>query len=57
MTKKVLCRQIVEDLLTKELLNEADFSDSLSLQQEVEQLLFRHLEDFVLIYKAGIIDD
>ncbi len=57
MTKKVLCRQIVEDLLNKELLNEADFSDSLSLQQEVEQLLFRHLEDFVLIYKAGIIDD
>lgn len=57
MTKKILCRQIVEDLLNKELLNEADFSDSLSLQQEVEQLLCRHLEDFVLIYKAGIIDD
>lgn len=57
MTKKVLCRKIVEDLLNKELLNEADFSDSVSLQQEVEQLLCRHLEDFALIYKAGIIDD
>lgn len=57
MTKKILCRQIVEDLLNEELLNKADFSDSLLLQQEVEQLLCRHLEDFVLMYKTGMIDD
>lgn len=57
MTKKILCRQIAEDLLNEELLNKANFSDSLLLQQEVEQLLCRHLEDFALIYKAGMIDD
>lgn len=57
MTKKELCRQIVEDMLNEELLNEVDAFDILLLQQEVEELISRHLEDYVLVCKVGIMRD
>ena len=57
MTKKELCRQIFEDMLNEELLNKADAFDILSLQKEVEGLIGRHLEDYVLVCKVGIMRD
>ena len=57
MTKKELCRQIFEDMLNEELLNKADAFDILSLQKEVERLIGRHLEDYVLVCKVGIMRD
>ena len=57
MTKKELCRQIFEDMLNEELLNKSDAFDILSLQKEVEGFIGRHLEDYVLVCKVGIMRD
>ena len=55
MTKKELCRQISDDLLQEDLLNEADAFDIVMLQREVEDLLSRHLEEYTLVWKGGIV--
>lgn len=57
MTKNDLCRQIFEDLLNRELLNEADALDIASLQQEVERLINGHLQDYAIVCKAGIMSE
>ena len=57
MTKNDLCRQIFEDLLNRELLNEADAFDIASLQQEVERLINGHLQDYAIVCKAGIMSE
>jgi len=57
MTKQELCRVIADDMLDKQLLNEADSSDITYLLEEVAGLVGRHLEDYALVYKAGIIND
>ena len=57
MTKQELCRQIFNDMLDHELLNEADAYDISSLQHEAEQIIIRHLEDYVLVCRAGILKD
>ncbi|MBR1743314.1 MAG: hypothetical protein IJ733_15870 [Lachnospiraceae bacterium] len=55
MTKKELCRQISDDLLQEDLLNEADVYDIVMLRREVEDLLSRHLEEYTLVWKGGIV--
>ena len=57
ITKQELCRQIIDDMLAHELLNEADAYSVLYLQQEAEQIISRHLEDYVLVCRAGILKD
>lgn len=55
MTKKELCRQISDDLLQKDLLNEVDAFDIVVLRREVEDLLSKHLEEYTLVWKGGIV--
>ena len=57
MTKQEVCNQIVEDMLDAGMLNEVDFPNITLLQQEVEQMLKKHLEDYALVYKVGILTD
>lgn len=57
MTKRELCRQIYEDMLDEELLNEIDACNIMTLQREVERLISKHLEDYLLVYKMGVIED
>ncbi len=57
MTKKDLCRQIFEDLLNRELLNESDAFNIALLQQEVERLISGHLQDPAIVCKAGIMSE
>lgn len=57
MTKQELCRQIFDSMLDEELLNETDACNISSLQREVEELINKHLQDYVLVYKMGVIDD
>jgi len=44
-------------MLDHELLNEADAYDISSLQHEAEQIISRHLEDYVLVCRAGILKE
>ena len=57
MKKQELFTQIFEELLQEELLNEADAYDIHSLQEEVERIISRNLEDFALVYQTGIISE
>ena len=57
MTKQEVCNQIVEDMLDAGILNEVDFPNIILLKKEVEQILKKHLEDYVLVYKVGILND
>ena len=57
MTKQEVCNQIVEDMLDAGMLNEVDFPNVTLLQKEVEQMLKKHLEDYALVYKVGILTD
>jgi hypothetical protein len=57
MTKRELCRQIYEDMLEEELLNETDACNITTLQREVEKLIGKRLEDYLLVYKMGVIED
>ena len=57
MTKQEVCNQIVEDMLDAGMLNEVDFPNVTLLQKEVEQMLKKHLEDYALVYKIGILTD
>lgn len=57
MTKQKIIHRMVEELLDKELLNEADAGDIPSLQHEVEELMERHLTDYMLVWKAGILEE
>ena len=57
MTKQEVCNQIVEDMLDAGMLNEVDFPNITLLQQKVEQMLKKHLEDYALVYKVGILTD
>ena len=57
MTKQEVCNQIVEDMLDAGMLNEIDFPNVTLLQKEVEQMLKKHLEDYALVYKVGILTD
>ena len=57
MTKQEVCNQIVEDMLDAGMLNEIDFPNVTLLQKEVEQMLKKHLEDYALVYKIGILTD
>ena len=57
MTKQEVCNQIVEDMLDAGMLNEVDFPNVTFLQKEVEQMLKKHLEDYALVYKVGILAD
>ena len=57
MTKQEVCNQIVEDMLDAGMLNEIDFPNITLLQREVEQMMKKHLEDYALVYKVGILAD
>ena len=57
MTKQEICNQIFEDMLDAGMLNEIDFPNVTLLQKEVEQMLQKHLEDYALVYKVGILTD
>ena len=57
MTKQEVCNQIVEDMLDAGMLNEVDFPNITLLQKEVEQMLKKHLENYALVYKVGILTD
>ena len=57
MTKQEICNQIVEDMLDAGMLNEVDFPNITLLQKEVEQMLKKHLENYALVYKVGILTD
>ena len=57
MTKQEICNQIFEDMLDAGMLNEIDFPNITLLQKEVEQMLMKHLEDYALVYKVGILID
>lgn len=57
MTKQEICNQIFEDMLDAGMLNEIDFPNITLLQKEVEQMLMKHLEDYALVYKVGILTD
>ena len=57
MTKQEVCNQIFEDMLDTGILNEVDFPNITFLQKEVEQMLKKHLEDYALVYKVGILTD
>lgn len=57
MTKKEVYTQIFKALLDEELLNEADALDNTTLQIDVERVISRILEEYTLVYKAGIISE
>ncbi len=57
MTKQKVCNQIVEDMLDAGMLNEIDFPSITLLKKEVEQMLKKHLDDYALVYKVGILID
>ena len=57
MTKQEVCNQIFEDMLDAGILNEVDFPNITLLKKEVEQMLKKHLEDYTLVYKVGILAD
>lgn len=55
MTKKEICAQICETLLEEELLNEKDSLNVQSLMQSVTDIIDKHLEDYILVYKTSVI--
>ena len=57
MTKQEICNQIFEDMLDVGILNEVDFPNITLLKKEVEEMLKKHLEDYALVYKVGILID
>ncbi len=57
MTKQEICRRIIDDMLEYGLLNEADAYDIPSLRKEAEQIISSRLEDYVLVYRTGILED
>lgn len=57
MTKKEIYQNIFEDMVHEEILNMADAYNLSFLQEEVEQIIGKHLEDYVFVYKTAIIND
>ena len=57
MTKQELITEMVQSLLTEELLNVADASNVEALTADVTAILSRQLEDFTLIYSNGILSE
>lgn len=55
MTKNEICTQICRELLEEELLNVADASSIESLMQDVTNIISKHLEDYILVYKTGVV--
>ena len=56
MTKSEICKRISEELLEEELLNVADASSVESLVQDVTNIISKHLEDYILVYKTGVVE-
>lgn len=57
MTKQEVYTKVFKALLDEELLNEADAYDMTNLQIDVERVVGRILEDYTLVYTAGIINE
>lgn len=57
MTKQEVYTKVFKALLDEELLNEADAYDITNLQIDVERVVSRVLEDYTLVYTAGIISE
>lgn len=57
ITKNELYRKIFEDMLAEGILNEVDAYNISFLQNEFEKIISIRLEDYALVYKAGILDD
>ncbi len=57
MIKQEVYTKIFKALLENELLNEVDAYDLTNLQIDVEGVIGRIMEDYVLVYKAGIISE
>ena len=57
MTKSEICKQISEELLEEELLNVADASSVELLVQNVTNIISKRLEDYILVYKTGVVEE
>lgn len=57
MTKNEIYTQICKELLEEELLNVADAGSTELLMQDVTNILNKHLEDYILVYKSGVIKE
>ena len=57
MTKKEIYQNIFEDMMHEGILNMADAYNLSFLQEEVEQIIGKHLENYVFAYKTAIIND
>lgn len=57
MKKQELYIKVFKALLDEELLNEADAYDITNLQIDVERVVSKVLEDYTLVYTAGIISE
>lgn len=57
MRKQEVVTQIFTELLEENLLNEADSYDVTTLKKEVEGIISRKLEDYVFVYRAGILEE
>lgn len=49
MDKKELCRLITEDLFREELLNEADAESIEALERTVQNVIFEHLQNYIIV--------
>lgn len=57
MRKQEVVTQIFTELLEENLLNEADSYDVTTLKKEVESIINRKLEEYVFVYRAGILEE
>lgn len=57
MTKNEICTQICRKLLEEELLNVADASNAELLMRDVTNIIGKHLEDYILVYKTGVVEE
>ena len=57
MMKKEIYQNIFEDMVYEGILNLADACNLSFLQEEVEQILGKHLENYAFVYKTAIITD
>ena len=57
MIKKEIYQNIFEDMVYEGILNLADAYNLSFLQEEVEQILGKHLENYAFVYKIAIIND
>lgn len=57
MTKNEICTQICRELLEEELLNVADASNAELLMRDVTNIIGKHLEDYILVYKTGVVEE